>query len=48
MDEVWSDEFGEEGREDIGEEDDGFWGERAHEVECGGEDDYVEDVVYEA
>lgn len=32
MDEVGCDEFGEEGREDVGEEDDGFGGQRADEV----------------
>jgi hypothetical protein len=46
VDEVGGDEFGEEGGEDVGEEDDAFGNIGADKVEGCGEDDYVEDVVY--
>lgn len=48
MDEVRGDEFGDKGREDIGEEDDAFGDCRADEVEGCRENDYVQDIVYEA
>ena len=47
MDKVRRNELGEEGRDDIGEEDDAFR-EGADEVLGGGEDDDVEDIVDEA
>lgn len=48
MDEVGCYELGEEGGNDVGEEDDAFGDCGTDEVEGGGEDDYVEDVVDEA
>ncbi len=47
MDEVGRDQFHEEGGYDIGEKDNGFGHGGANEIEGGGEDDYVEDVVDE-
>jgi len=47
MDEVRSDELGEEGREDIGEEDGGLGDSRADEIEGCGEDNNIDDIVYE-
>lgn len=47
MDEVGREEFGEEGGYDIAEEDDAFGNGWTDEVEGGGKDDNVEDVVYE-
>ena len=41
-------EFGEEGGDNVGEEDDALGHGGADEVERRGEDDYVEDIVYEA
>jgi len=48
VDEIWSDEFGEERREDICQENDSFWNRRTNEVERSGEDDNVGDIVYKA
>jgi hypothetical protein len=48
VDEVWSNEFRDEGGHDISEEYDALGNRGAHEVLSGGEDDYVEDVIYEA
>ena len=48
MDEVGCDELGEEGGEDVGEEDGAGADGGADEVEGRGEDDYVEDIVYES
>lgn len=48
MDEVGCDELGEEGGEDVGEEDDAFGDVASDEVLGGGEDYDVEDVVDEA
>lgn len=45
MDKVWCHQFHEEGGDNVGEEDDGFGDGGANEIEGGGEDDYVEDVV---
>lgn len=47
MDEVWGDELGEEGREDIGEEDRGLGDTGADEIERCGEDNNIDDIVYE-
>lgn len=47
VDGVGEEELGEEGGQDVEEEDEGFGEGRADEVEGGGEDDDVEDVVYE-
>jgi hypothetical protein len=48
VDEVRSDELGQEGRQDIREENDTLGDGRADEIEGGCEDDYVEDIVDEA
>lgn len=48
MDEIWRNELGDEGGHDIGEEDDAFGNIWADEVEGGGENYHVEDVVDEA
>lgn len=47
VDEVGSDELGEEGGQDVGEQDDAF-GEVADEVLGGGQDDDVEDIIDQA
>ena len=46
MDEVRRYELGDEGGEDVGEEDDGFRDAGTDEVECRGEDYYVENIIY--
>lgn len=46
MDKVRRYELGDERGKDVGEEDDGFGDAGTDEVECCGEDYYVEDVVY--
>lgn len=48
MDEVWSNEFRGEGGHDIGEEDNALGDVGADEVEGGGEDDDIDDIVYQA
>jgi hypothetical protein len=48
MDEVWRGQFCREGRDNVGQEDDAFWEAGADEVEGGGEDDDIEDVVNQA
>ena len=48
VDEVWSDQFGQERRNDIGKENHTFWDGGADKIESGGEDDYVEYIVDEA
>ena len=46
MDQVGEEELHYEGGGDIAEEDGGLWGCRADEIESGGENDHVEDVIY--
>ena len=46
MDEVRSDEFGEEGGENVCKQNNGFGNAGADEILGCGEDDYVENVVY--
>ena len=48
MDEVREDKLGKEAREDIAEEDEGFGRGRGDEIEGGGEQDYIKDVIDEA
>ena len=48
MDEVRQDELGKEPGEDIAEEDEGFGRCGGDEIEGGGEENYIEDVVDEA
>ena len=48
MDEVRQDELGKEAGKNIAEEDEGFGRVGGHEIEGGGEEDYIEDVVDEA
>ena len=48
MDEVGCYQLGDEGGEDVCEEDDGLGDVGADEIEGCGEDDNVEDIVYEA
>jgi len=45
VDKVGGDELGEEGGDHVREEDDAFGDLGADEVEGGGKDDYVEDIV---
>ena len=45
MDEVGCAQLGEEGWYDIGKEDDALGHIWADEIECGGEDDHVEDII---
>jgi len=47
-DDVGEEEFGEEGGDDVAEEDDAFGYRGADEIQGRGEDDYVENIVYEA
>jgi hypothetical protein len=48
VDEVWGDEFREEGWDDIGEKDNTFGDCGTNEVEGSGEDDNVGDIIDEA
>ena len=48
MDEVRQDELGKEAGENIAKENEGFGRGRGDEIEGGGEEDYIEDVVDEA
>ena len=48
MDEVWRNEFREEGWDDIGEKDNTFGDCGTNEVEGSGEDDNVGDIIDEA
>ncbi|KAL8932466.1 MAG: hypothetical protein Q9211_006297, partial [Gyalolechia sp. 1 TL-2023] len=47
VDEVGGDQFHEEGGDYVGEEDERFGDRGTDEVEGGGEDDYIQDVVDE-
>lgn len=48
MDEVRRKEFGEERGYDVAEQDDAFWDRRTNEIEGSGENDDIEDIVYES
>ena len=48
VDEVRSNQFGRERRNDIGKENHTFWDGGADKIKSGGEDDYIEYIVDEA
>lgn len=48
MDEVWSAEFGQERRDDIGQEDHALRHIGTNEIESSGEDDDIQNIVDEA